>query len=109
MYVYSSRIATSPPKITNNNTSVVSNSSNSFSKSGDFETFDTPDRLLLHILEGNVEKAREHDVNMTSLGRLRGHFCSDTIFSLTHRVLSDAEIKVLEKGLDFCSYSEENQ
>ena len=38
---------------------------------------------------------------MTSLGHLRRHFCSDTIFNLSHRVLSDAEIKVLEKGLDF--------
>ena len=92
----SSRIETSPPK-TINNTSIASNSSNSFSKSGDFETFNTQD-----ILEelGNVEKAKEHDVNVTRLGRLRGHFCSDTIFNLSHRVLSDAEIKILEKGLD---------
>ena len=98
----SSRIATSPPKMINN-TSIASNSSNSFSKSGDFETFDTQDRELLDILEelGNVEKAKEHDVNVTSLGRLRGHFCSDTIFNLSHRVLSDTEIKILEKGLDF--------
>ena len=74
----SSRIATSPPKIINN-TSIASN----------FETFDTQDREVLDILEklGNVEKAKEHDVNVTSLGRLRGHFCSDTIFNLNHRVL----------------------
>ena len=98
----SSRIASSPPKIINN-TSIVSNSSNSFSKSGDFETFDTQDHDLLDILEElrNVEKAKEHDVNVTSLGRLREHFCSGTIFTLSHRVLSDAEIKILEKGLDF--------
>ena len=83
--------------------SIVSSSSNSFSKSGDFETFDTQDCELLDILEelGSVEKAKEYDVNVTSLGCLRGHFCSDTIFNLSHRVLSDAEIKVLEKGLDF--------
>ena len=98
----SSRIATSPPKIINN-TSIVSNSSDSFSKSGDFQTFDKQDRELLYILKefGNVEKAKEHDVNVTSLGCLRGHFCFDTIFNLSHRVLSDAEIKVLEKELDF--------
>ena len=29
------------------------------------------------------------------------NFCSDTIFNLSHRVLSDAEIKILEKRLDF--------
>ena len=96
------RIATSPPKIINN-TWIVSNSSNSFSESGDFGTFDTQDRELLDILEelGNVEKAKDHDANVTSLGHLRRHFCSDTIFNLSHRVLSDADIKVLEKGLDF--------
>ena len=38
---------------------------------------------------------------MTSLGRLRGYFCSDTIFNLSHKVLSDTEIKILEKGSDF--------
>ena len=99
----SSRITTSLPKMINN-TSIASNSSNSFSKSGDFETFDTQDRKLLDILEelGNVEKAKEHHVNVTSLGHLRGHFCSDAIFNLSHRVLlSDAKIKVLEKGLAF--------
>ena len=33
--------------------------------------------------------------------RLEGYFCSDTILSLSNRLLSDSEIKVLEKGLDF--------
>ena len=72
----------------------------------EFETFDTQDRELLNILEqlGNIEKAKEHDVNVTSLGPLRGHFCSDTIFNLSHRVLSDAETKVLEKGFDFAPF-----
>ena len=32
---------------------------------------------------------------------LTGYFCSDTIYNLSNRVLSDNEIKVLEKGLDF--------
>ena len=33
--------------------------------------------------------------------RLQGHFCSDTVFNLSSRILSENEIKVLEKGLDF--------
>ena len=37
----------------------------------------------------------------TSESRLTGYFCSETIFNLSHRVLTDAEIKVLEKELDF--------
>ena len=66
---------------------------------------------MLDILEelGNVEKVNEHDVNVTSLGRLRGHFCSDTIFNISHRILSDAAIKVLEKGLDFAHIQRKNQ
>ena len=45
-----SRIATSPPKIINN-TFIVSNSYDSYRKSGNFETFNTQDRELLDILE----------------------------------------------------------
>ena len=33
--------------------------------------------------------------------RLTGQFSSETIFNLNDRVLTDAEIKILEKGLDF--------
>ena len=33
--------------------------------------------------------------------RISGYFCSDTVFNLSRRVLSEDEIKVLEKGLDF--------
>ena len=76
----SSRIATCPSKMINN-TPFASNSSNSVSKSEDFETFATQDRELLHTLEelGNVEKAKEHGVKfrsskVTSLGFLMGHF-----------------------------------
>ena len=72
-----------------NNTPIASNSSNSLSKSGDFETFATQDRELLDILEelGNVEKAKVHGVKfrsskVTSLGRLMGHFYYDTSSSI---------------------------
>ena len=32
---------------------------------------------------------------------LQDIFCSDTVFNLSEKVLSDAEIKVLEKGFDY--------
>ena len=38
---------------------------------------------------------------ITDESRLSGYFCSETIFNLSNRVLSDAEIRVLEKGLDY--------
>ena len=37
----------------------------------------------------------------TSDERLQGYFCSDTAFKLSNKVLSENDIKVLEKGLDF--------
>ena len=38
--------------------------------------------------------------NTTFENRLTGYFYSDTVFNLSKKVLSDAEIRVLEKGLD---------
>ena len=38
---------------------------------------------------------------VTDEGRLQGSFCSKTVFNLSLRVLSEIEIQVLEKGLDF--------
>ena len=37
----------------------------------------------------------------TFKNRLRGYFCSETISHLSHRELTDSEIKFLEKGLGF--------
>ena len=38
---------------------------------------------------------------VTDEGRLQGLFCFKTVFNLNQRVLSEIEIQVLEKGLDF--------
>ena len=38
--------------------------------------------------------------NNTENIRLTGYFCLGTVFNLSKRVLTDAEIKVLEKDLD---------
>ena len=38
---------------------------------------------------------------VTDEGRLQGSFCSKTVFNLSQRVLSEIEIQVLEKVLDF--------
>ena len=39
--------------------------------------------------------------NNTYSTRLTGYFCSETVFNLSNRALSEAEIKVSEKGLDY--------
>ena len=42
--------------------------------------------------------------NITSTDkRMPGYFCSETIFNLSDRVLTDKVIEVSEKGLDFAS------
>ena len=38
--------------------------------------------------------------NTTFENRLKNYFCWDTVFNLIKKVLSDAEIKALEKGED---------
>ena len=48
----------------------------------------------LHLQNKNI------NAKVTSEGRISGWFCSDTV-NLSHRVLTETEIKVLEKGLDY--------
>ena len=42
-------------------------------------------------------------VTLADEGRISVFFCSRTVFNLRHRILTEIEIKVLEKGLDFAS------
>ena len=65
------------------------------------EIFSTQDRELASILEDleNIDNSRE--ANATEKTRLSGYFCSDTIFNLSRKVLTDSKIKVLENGLDY--------
>ena len=56
---------------------------------------------ILEELQNRREVSGDNITEITSSNGLKRYFCSDTIFNLSHRVLSDAEIKILEKGLDF--------
>ena len=44
---------------------------------------------------------KSEGLSTTDEGRLQGSLCSKTVFNLSQRVLSEIEIQVLEKGLDF--------
>ena len=64
----------------------------------------TQEREFLDILE----ELKKHEPCISDIGttgtrdeRLQRHFCSDTVFNLSNRVLSENKIKLLEKGLDF--------
>ena len=41
--------------------------------------------------------------NSTETSQLKGCFCLETVFNLRKKVLTEAEIKVLEKGLDYAT------
>ena len=51
----------------------------------------------LHESQGVTSEKSPKSVN----GRLRGYFCSKTVFNLSRKVLTETEICVLEKGLRF--------
>ena len=65
---------------------------------------DSQDQELLSILEElqipDHNLLFERSVNISAT-RITGYFCFDTVFTLSNRVLTDLEIQVLEKGLDF--------
>ena len=57
---------------------------------------------LLRILEDlQKEKLVNNNRNCSDDTKISAYFCSDTVFNLSRRLLSEDETKVLEKGLDF--------
>ena len=95
-------IETSPFRLCTN--SVESpNPSNILMEGCDSMTFSTQDRELFSILEDlqNIDFTAHN--NSTETSRLKDYFCSETVFNLSKKVLTVAEIKVLEKGLDYAS------
>ena len=67
----------------------------------------TPDSTIavedtvINIEDTNNNTQKELTVTMDNSGRLKGYFCSDVVFNVSHKVLSDLEISVLGKGLGF--------
>lgn len=53
-------------------------------------------------IEENISVTQKELITRTdNNGLLRGFFCSDVVFSFSHKVLADLEISVLRKGLGF--------
>ena len=101
---------TSTPKLCND-TSTAKNSSYCFNYQASLDG--NVDGKILQILEdllnlfdgcgkrsqGIKDQVNEcfQNIHITSESRLTGQFSAETIFNLTHRVLTDTEIKILEK------------
>ena len=73
-----------------------------FNKQSLGDALSSQDDELLRILKDlQNEKSVNNNPNCSDDSRISGYFCSDTVFNLSRRVLSEDETKVLEKGLDF--------
>ena len=92
----SSLTETSPPVMCTSSVHVTHHSC-SFVEEKD-TLFSTQDKEILSILEELEETANVSAIHKT---RLSGYFCSDTVHNLSRRVLTEIEIKILEKGLDY--------
>ena len=93
-------IETSPPWFCTNSAE-FQNSSNVLMEECDSMTFSIQDKELVSILEDlqNIDFTSHN--NSTERSRLKGYFCLEIVFNLVKKVLTAAEIKVPEKGLDY--------
>ena len=64
-------------------------------------TISIEDRELVSILEALQNNDFTGHKNSTETSRLKGYFYSETVFNLSKKALTEAEIKVLEKGLHY--------
>ena len=93
-------IETSPPRLCTNLVESPS-SSNVLMEGCDSMTISIEDRELVSILEDLQNNDFTGHKNSTETSRLKGYFYSETVFSLSKKALTEAEIKVLEKGLHY--------
>ena len=105
----SSRIV-SPPKICVN-TSYSCNNSNQAKSINTSAFLDSQDQDILKILEelqctGEDGTTLHNNISSNCLyeSRIEEHFCSDAVFNLSRRILTETEIKVLER-FEFCTYT----
>ena len=87
-----------PPNLCTNSAE-VSNISNSHISQNDANVFPSQDEELLSILQ-DLQRNSTSETNSSSK-RIVGYFYSDTVLHLRSKVLTDTEINILEKGLDF--------
>ena len=82
--------------------SASKNSLYQFANTNSFSVLTAQDEEFIKILEDlDYSKITSENANWVDESRLSGYFCSDTDFNLSKRVLSETEIKILEKGWDY--------
>ena len=92
--IFSSKVCT--------NSASSSNGSDSIAVEDNHTILSSQDEEVLSILEELQKKSPSKDFNINSSNdRISGYFCSDPVFNLSKKILTDIEIKVFEKGLDY--------
>ena len=92
----SSNSGTCPPDLCTNSTE-VSSSSNSQISQNEANVFSSQDEELLSILQDLQHNFSSETESSSKL--IGGYFCSDTVFNLTSKVMTDTEMNILEKRL----------
>ena len=64
-------------------------------------TFSTLYGELVSILEDLQNIDFTGCNNSTETSRLNGYFCLEAVFNLSKKILTEAEVKVIEKGLEY--------
>ena len=100
------KVTTSRPMLTMDPSSAMNHSDFHASEVKDEVFNNTQDREFLSILEDlmdldDLKQNKNINAKVTSKGPISGYFCSDTVFNLSHRVLTETEIEVLQKGLEY--------
>ena len=105
LYDENSKISNNPP-VVSTNTYVVQK--HEVYMSSEIRLSLIQDTELLEILEdlqnSNEIISSDSSCDVIPDKRLKGYFRSDTVFNLSSMVLSESEIKFLEKGLDFAPF-----
>ena len=90
------KIETAPPKVCINS-ATSSNASDSIFVEDNPTVFSSQDEEILSILEELQRQPPAKALNSSGSDRISGYFCSDTVFNLSKKVLTDIEIKSLKK------------
>ena len=94
-----SKVEIFPPKFCTNSAS-SSIASDSTAVEDKPTILSSQDEEILSILEKLLRNSPSKTFN-NSNDRISGYFCSDTVFNLSEKILTDIEIKVLEKGFEY--------
>ena len=104
----SSKISNNLPVVCTKTSVVQKYYDDNIMRSSEIRLSSIEDMELLEILE-EFQKSNEIFSSGSSCDvipdkRLKGYFSSDTVFNLSGRVLSESEIRILEKGLDISPF-----